>query len=138
MTTTKFSFKDEGTSIFGKIRRPVADVFFKHKTKDSWQKVEVLVDTGADYTLLPKFMAEILGVNIKRECQGVKTSGIGGKTTIFFLGRKMKIKVGDYEKSVPLGFSSSNLIPPIMGRLGFIEDFKVTFANFEVSFDKPQ
>ena len=40
--------------------------------------VVALVDTGADYTLLPQMYAKVLGIDLKREGRGFATQGIGG------------------------------------------------------------
>lgn len=38
----------------------------------------MIVDTGADYTLLPRFMAEKLGINLEKDCKDFTTFGVGG------------------------------------------------------------
>ena len=44
----------------------------------------MIVDTGADYTLLPRFLAPVLGIDLNKDCQKLKTSGVGGEERVFF------------------------------------------------------
>lgn len=129
----KFSFRKESSLIFGKIYRPIAQVFFLSK-KNQWIESWMIIDTGADYSLLPKFMAEKLGVNLEKDCQKFYTRGIGGEEKVY-LKKNLKVKIGSWEKVVPVGFLDKENIPPLLGRQGFLETFEVLFSsNHTVSF----
>lgn len=131
----KFPFKDEGQSHLGRIRRPVVQVLFKSINQNIWQPVDMLVDTGADYSLLPHQFSQALGVNLKKDCHEITTSGVGGKSKVYFLKENIRVRLGHLKREVPIGFLEHNLIPPLLGRLGFFETFKVIFEKFEVSFE---
>lgn len=47
----------------------------------------MIIDTGADYTLLPKYFSVRLGVRLKQDCQVFKTAGIGGEEKVYFFKR---------------------------------------------------
>ncbi|TSC65537.1 MAG: hypothetical protein CEO21_389 [Microgenomates group bacterium Gr01-1014_80] len=130
-----FPFKEEKSAIFGKIHRPIALVYIKHQKENLWRKVDMIVDSGADYTLLPRFLASALGVSLSRDCMVVDTNGVGGRSKVYLLRKKLLVKIGDYERSIPVGFLSSDYIPPLLGRKEFFETFKVTFEKFIVSFE---
>lgn len=118
----------------GKIYRPVAQVFFWSKIDKKWMEVWMIIDTGADYTLLPRFMASNLGVNLEKDCRIFTTYGIGGGERVYFLP-KMKVKLGSWERVIPVGFLERNEIPPLMGRHLFLETFETLFSsNHTVSF----
>lgn len=129
-----FPFREEKSPIFGKINRPVAEVFFKEKLHNLWQPVTMIVDTGADYTLLPLFLAEELGVDLVRDCRTITTQGVGGKTKVYLLKNKIESKIGDLKRQIPLGFLDNDYIPPLLGRQEFLETFKVVFEKFHVTF----
>lgn len=129
-------FEEQKTSIFGVIKRPVANVSFWSITLKKWVPVRMVVDTGADYTLLPKWVAGKLGVNLDRDCRKYKTAGVGGEENVFLLKSEWRAKIGEWEESVVLGFIGDSNVPPLLGRLKFMEKFKVTFANFRTSFEK--
>lgn len=130
-----FPFKEESSRVFGKVHRPIAEVFFKHTKRDIWQPVSMIVDTGADYTMLPRFLAQSLGIDLKRDCKTIETQGVGGNSKVFLVKEKISVKIGQFYRKVPLGFLSNNLIPPLLGRLEFFDTFKVTFDKFTTTFE---
>lgn len=129
-----FKFKEYNSSIFGIVRRPIAEVFFHTKDK-SWQPITMIVDTGADYTLLPKFLAESLGINLSKDCKIIITQGVGGNSQVYLLKNKIQARIGKYERKIPLGFLNNDSVPPLLGRQDFFETFKVLFNKFEVTFE---
>ena len=129
-----FSFKEEESPIFGKIHRPVAQASFKHKKEKIWRLFTMIVDTGADYTLLPQFLAEALGVDLVNDCRIVTTQGVGGTSKVYLLKNKIEVKIGELYRRIPLGFLDSDYIPPLLGRQEFLETFRVVFEKFYVTF----
>lgn len=130
----KFSFRVEKSTILGKIHRPIAQVLFWSKFDKAWVETWMIIDTGADYTLLPRFMAKNLGVNLEKECKAFTTFGVGGGERVYFLP-KIKAKLGTWERIIPVGFLERNEIPPLMGRHLFLETFETVFSsNHTVSF----
>lgn len=130
-----FPFKEESSRVFGKVHRPIAEVFFKHTKRDIWQPVTMLIDTGADYTMLPRFLAEPLGVDLKRDSRVIETQGVGRKSKVFLAKNKIKVRIGRSERKIPVGFLSHDYIPPLLGRQDFFETFKVTFQKFQTTFE---
>lgn len=129
-----FPFKEEKSPIFGIIRRPIAEVFLKDKIHDLWQPVNMIIDTGADYTLLPQFLAAELGVELTKDCRTVITQGVGGTSKVYLLKKKIEARIGELKRQIPLGFLDSDYIPPLLGRQEFLETFKVVFEKFHVIF----
>lgn len=129
-----FPFEIQETSNFGVIRRPVVDVNFWSKDLKAWVPVKMIVDTGADYTLLPLWLYSKLGVDIKKDCNHFYTSGVGGKRMVYVLKGLWKIKLGDWESNIRLGFLNDNFVPPLLGRLDCLEKIKVCFENFKTVF----
>lgn len=129
-----FQFKDYPSNIFGSVKRPIAIVFFQHQKDKSWKPITMLVDTGADYTLLPYFLAHPLGINLITDCKVIYTKGVGGTSKVYLFKRKIKVKLGEVSRQIPIGFLSSNDIPPLLGRQEFFETFKIVFEKFTTSF----
>lgn len=130
-----FQLREYTSSIFGKIRRPVAQVFFQHQVDRSWQPITMLVDTGADYTLLPKFLAPSLGISLIHDCNLITTQGVGGKSKVYLLSSKITVRLGEYKRKIPVGFLDDNYIPPLFGRQDFLETFRVIFDKLSVTFE---
>lgn len=125
----KFPFDELGHHSFGIIRRPVAKVTFYSphidKSVDAW----MIVDTGADYSILPRHFSEKLRISLEKDCLKDTTVGVGGEQTIYFYKKKIKVTIGHLERKVPIAFFDSNEIPALLGRLGFMETFDVEFLK---------
>lgn len=128
-----FPFTFIGKTNVGKIYRPYAIVLAYSKVRKKWQPLEMIIDTGADYSLLPKRYAVILGIDLTQECQVETTAGIGGVETVYQY-QKLPIRIGNWQKQVPIGFLERNDIPPLLGRLDCLELFRLVFKNKESLF----
>lgn len=124
----KFPFRKEKSSILGTIYRPIARVLFWSDKDNDWMALRMIVDSGADYTLLPRFMAGRLGINLEKDCKTFTTFGIGGGERVYFLP-KIKVKLGNWERFIPIGFLERNEIPPLLGRHQFLETFETLFSS---------
>lgn len=136
MAGLKFAFEKSSSDIFGSVWRPVAKVGFWSRKIKGWVDVIMIVDTGADYTILPRFYALDLGINIHKDCTSYQTFGIGGSERVYLL-KNAKVKLGKWERFVPIGFIDRDDIPPLLGRQEFLEIFKVILANHTIAFDTP-
>lgn len=136
MDIVDFDFKEEDSEIFGKIYRPIATVFLKHTKKNKWRPITMIVDSGADYTLLPFWIAEALGVEIFKDTLKYETGGIGGKETVYFLKKETEAKIGPWKLRIPLGFLKRDNVPPLLGRQKFLENFAVLFYRHKTYFSK--
>ena len=130
----KFLFRKESSTILGTIHRPIAKVLFLSKKGNYWSEIWMIVDTGADYTLLPRYVAHDLQIDLEKECKVLLTQGIGGAEKVYFLP-KITVKLGEWERTIPVGFLERDGIPPLMGRHLFFETFEATFSpNHSLTF----
>lgn len=129
-----FSFRGRG--YLGNIYRPYINVEISTKTIDEWIPIEMLVDTGADYTLLPKRYVEFLSVDLARSCKPEKTYGIGGKESIYLCKKEVLIRIGNFQKTIPVGFLARNDVPPLLGRLGALEVIKLVMEKRTTIFER--
>lgn len=129
-----FKYQFLGSNSLGKIYRPRAEVTFPLDGKPSisaW----MIIDTGADHTILPKSLADALGISLRKDCTKEKTNGVGGSQSVYYLKKKIPVLVGSLKRDVPLAFFDNDRLPPLLGRLGFLETFDVTFSkNHTVTF----
>ncbi len=125
----KFPFENDGKSRFGHIYRPVAKVTFHSPSFNTSVDVWMVVDTGADYTILPRHLSEKLRISLERDCLKDITYGVGGEQTVYFVKNKVKVKIGHLERSIPVAFLDSNEVPALLGRLGFLETFDTEFLK---------
>lgn len=128
-----FPYKAESSHIFEVVRRPTAQVSFWSSSRTRWIIYTMIVDTGADYTLLPYSVIEDLKLNLKKEAVKLKTFGIGGSETVYLI-KKYKIKIGKQELIVPIGILARDDVPPLLGRQECLDKFDVLFSKFITTF----
>lgn len=133
LLSSPFSFKGKG--YLGKIYRPYIQVLITSGKIDEWLPTEMIVDTGADYTLFPRKYAELLSINLRKECKADITYGVGGQEIIYLCKEGIRIKIGDFEKEIPVGFLNRDNIPTLLGRLQIIEILKMTLEHRVITFE---
>lgn len=82
---------------------------------------EFIFDTGADFTSLPKYMAEIGGVNLVKSPQEVMYTANNEPMVAFY--NKIKIRLGGREFVLPCVFTDQDDTPFLLGRAGLIDKF---------------
>jgi hypothetical protein len=128
----RFPFENAGKSFFGFVYRPIAKASFKSIKGNMWITIWMVVDSGADFTILPRYLSKDLEVSLETDCVKDTTVGVGGEQTLYLCKKKIKAKLGLYERSVPLAFLDSNEVPALLGRLGFLETFNTEFLKSHV------
>lgn len=135
MKVIRFLYKKQKSHIFGVIHRPIANVEFWSNKFKRWLNFTLIVDTGADYTIFPYSKATDLGIDLEKDCKPFETHGIGGAESVYvFKGQRMKL--GDIELNIPVGFLERDDIPPLLGRVKCLDKFRVKFYYFITSFSK--
>ncbi|MGD9128895.1 MAG: retropepsin-like aspartic protease [Candidatus Woesebacteria bacterium] len=122
-----FSFKLEPSALFGQIYSPTIDILLWSRRGEDWIKTPIVIDTGADYTILPEFLALQLGIDLQKDCERLLTIGVGGKTPVYFYPR-LRVRVANFERIIPVGFLKAE-IPALMGRQAFFETFETSFIR---------
>lgn len=125
----KFPYEDNGKNSFGHIYRPIAKVTLEspviYKPVDIW----MIVDTGADYTIIPRHFMQKLRISPEKDCIRDITFGVGGNQTVYFCKSKITAKIGDMNRKIPLAFFDNDEVPALLGRLGFLETFNTEFLT---------
>ena len=128
-----FKFHQIASELFGHIYRPYAEVIF-YGTHQKPRKITMLVDTGADHTILPRREAALLGIDLGRDCTVHTTYGVGGPQALYFYPN-LTVELGEKRLQIPVGFLESNSVPPLLGRHQFMELFKTCFSDYRVIFE---
>ena len=134
VSSVAFPFEKVPSEIFGRLYRPIARASFWSSRLKEWWEVVGIVDSGADYTLLPLFYADQLGVNLKKDCSLKTARGVGGEERVF-LCPKLRVSFLGERLMIPVGFLNQNNFPPLLGRYQFLDKFKVTFYRHQTYFE---
>ena len=128
-----FPFERRSSPLFGTVYQPRAVAGFWSRKASNWMALVCLVDTGADYTLLPRVYAAELGINVAREGRVFDARGIGGSERVVLLPR-WPMKLGSWTRRIPVGFINRDDLPPILGRQDCLETFKLTLFQHRTTF----
>ena len=128
-----FAFERRPSPLFGVVHRPLALVELWSQKIEAWVQVAMLVDTGADYTLLPHVYASHLAVRLDRDAQVFETMGVGGRERVYLV-RRWPMRLGPWQREIPLGFLTRNDVPPLLGRHACLDTFKLTFFKRSTTF----
>ena len=89
-----------------------------------------LIDSGADVSVIPQEVAELLNINIQGEKS--KSKGIGGEVDVVNSKITLNIRKGheDYTFTIPVQIVLGNhQIPVLLGRTGFFDEFSILFEQ---------
>ena len=100
---------------------------------NGWIRVAMLVDTGADYTLLPHIYASHLGIRLDQAGHLFTTMGIGGSERVYLV-RRWPMTIGTWRREIPLGFVARNDVPHLLGRQACLETFRLTLSKHRTTF----
>lgn len=122
----EFSFKKENSRIFGLIPRPVARIILING------KIEVpemvYVDSGADITLIPRSVGELLNFKVEADDKIEEIKGIGERGIPIVI-KKVKIKIGEKLIDARVAWSLVEEVPLLLGRVDIFKLFDITFEK---------
>lgn len=133
----KFDYEYKGSCPLGEVYRPVAKVAFESPKDQKIINLWMIVDTGSDLSILPNHFATDFGISLDNECWQDSTSGVGGKQTIYLYKKRLVVKIDRVEMKIPIAFFDNDEVPPLMGRLGFLETFDTEFLKSRTVVFKP-
>lgn len=98
------------------------------KTKNNSKYFEFLIDSGADYTIIPQSDAEILGINY----ENIKSKEIiieaANLTKIRTKEVRLTITIRDISFTIPVLISEKE-VERLIGRKGLFDKFEITFKQ---------
>ena len=131
MKRFSFPYKKEPSTIFGYVYRPVVEIYLRTRDGD-WFKVSTYADSGADITIFPRSVCELLGLSLQ-DGQESTVTGVGGEEIKIFIHRIM-VRIGDEELKIRAGFAEREDIPYLLGRTDILTCFNILFEEHRVVF----
>lgn len=112
---------------FDQAERPRIDIKIAYGLIN--KKFNALLDSGADYCLLPKTVGTELGLKLPEKSSGTSL-GVGGQVPVKHI--KLDLKLGSYKlKIIFAWFYTQDNIPVIIGRKGIFDQFNIDFCQKE-------
>ena len=124
-----FEYKEQESLIFGKLLRPLIMIEVYSSSKNKWFVIEnVLADTGADISILPRDIGEVLISDVTSgTIQEIK--GIVPFARLMVFIHNLKFRINGKEFELPVAIADSHAIPPILGRVRGLDIFNVSFQK---------
>jgi hypothetical protein len=105
---------------------PVARVIIRTKQNEELALI-MLIDSGATVSALPKSIATLLGINLKKG-KPLRIFGVGGKS-IRAWQHSIPIRIGIHGIELPVAFLNSSNSPRVLGREGIFDNFTIVFEE---------
>jgi hypothetical protein len=109
-------------------KRPIIPVTFSNG--DESFEILGLLDSGADLTAFTQEIAEVLGLDLSGKPEPCI---VAGGNTIDSIQSKVRLSIGKghehYHLMIPVKvlMIKNGTTPPLLGRMGFFSEFKITF-----------
>ena len=126
-----FPYREEPSKAFGRIARPVIEVSLRQQS-GAWVKVFPYADSGADFSLFPRGICKLLGLELKAGRRSM-IQGVGGKAAAVYLHR-VHMRIGETSFEARVGFSAGERVPYLLGRLDVLVRFDIRFERDRVCF----
>lgn len=124
----RFAFTRGRSEIYGIVYRPSAKVYLR-SSRGTWLPHYMLVDTGADFSLLPKLIGEVLGLTKSATDRPHRAGAVGG--WIWVIMRRLRMRLGDREFEADVGWAQTNGAPLLLGRADVFDHFRICFDQRE-------
>jgi len=122
----EFAFRRESSDLFGSIWRPVARVVVIHRRRRVPQLF--YVDSGADVSLIPKSVGDLLGLTLRSPHEIREIKGIGERGVPIVI-RRLQLQVGSRVVPTRVAWCLLEEVPLLLGRLDCFRLFEITFRH---------
>jgi len=136
LSKVSYKYKERGSAIFKNVLRPLINLEIYSTVDEEWYITEdVLVDSGADLSLLPYHHGKLFISDIESGDE-IEIRGVVPYPKLVVYLHRSRFRIGQVEFDAPAGISESDDVPPILGRVDAIDSFLVEFdRGKEVEFN---
>ncbi len=127
-----FGYKKRESRLFGKVLRPLIELEAYSVVTNHWLILEnILADTGADISMLPKIMGEALVGDITRG-KKAQIKGIVPRAGMNVYIHTLKFRLNSKQFNLPVAITDSDEVPPVLGRFKGLDLFNACFKKGKV------
>ena len=128
MPALSFPYIEGPSAIFGTVLRPLVSLEVYSELLGQWVLLEnLLADTGADISVLPRPLGELLVDDITTGRYS-PLSGLHPGAVLPAFIHTVQVRLGDEEFEMPIAIADSLLVPPLLGRRDALDRFVVRFV----------
>lgn len=121
-----FDWRAEYSRIFGIVYRPIADIEIRSKESE-WIAIKPYVDSGADISLFPRSVGEVLlGLKIESGKEHL-LHGIGMQPIKSFVHDGIQMRLGHEALEIRAAFAEVDAVPHLLGRMDIFDRFNIAF-----------
>ncbi len=121
-------YAKEESNIFEKVLRPRLSIEIYSEFLSDWITIDdVLADTGADLSVLPKSLGVLLVGDI-REGRKYRVTGLAGYSKYIYLHRLMT-KIGRKKIKAAFAIAVTDDIPPTLGRMDALDKMNIEYQK---------
>lgn len=124
----EFPYETKQSRYAGLILSPYVDLGIRTR-EGKFVSHRFIFDTGADFTSLPKHMAEVIGLDLRDSPQEVMYTAENEPMTTFHA--EVKVRFGERVFVLPCVFTDRDDTPFLLGRVGFIDCFDIHLLGSE-------
>lgn len=130
MSEITFTYEKEKSNIFKVIGRPRMRINIYSKFYKEWVTIDgVLADTGADISVLPKTLGQVLVGKIKNR-RRYKITGLMSHSYMYL--HELSTKINGRAIRALYAIADTDDLPPTLGRKGALDKFEVTFDKGKI------
>ena len=126
MQQKSFEYIEKESRIFGKIKRPLVTIEVKTYSGEWLEIKEVLADTGADISILPRNMASLIIKDIE-DGKTEEIKGIVPYSNLIVFIHDLTFMISGKVFTLPVAVADSDDVPPILGRAKGLDVFVSVF-----------
>jgi hypothetical protein len=119
----EFPYRKEKSTTFGVIFRPVAKLILQEEFAQ-W----LYVDSGADITLIPLSVGDLIGLRRLKHDKVQRVMGVG-KSSVPIIVKTVSMRIGTMSFRARVAWSQVEDVPPLLGRTDVFRRFSVTFRE---------
>jgi len=124
-----FPYSQEESNLFESVMRPRVNLQLYSEVLSQWISIDdVLADTGADLSLLPKSLGILLVGNI-RQGKRFRITGLVSTSIRYFYLHAIKVKLGTREFDSVFAIAARDDIPPTLGRIGGLDRMNIEYKK---------
>lgn len=127
-----YQWRDEISTSLGRVKRPYAEIRMMDQ-KSNWHAITMLIDSGADITIVARSIGELYGHNVEKGKE-IDLKGIG-KAGVKAYIHKMTLLIGDHEVEVDVAVAQDDSVAQnILGRKDVFDFFEIHFKKESTHF----